>query len=140
MILRAFNSLMNFHKAVKILGSVTLIAAFGVFNIGVPVAFYLCPMMNSEPSACPISDQTPVDGPAFLNQLPGCCAKVIVAERNATPFVVKAQQLQQEKMSFLAVLSTELQKPTTVTLDRYAVESPPLSNSPLFLLNSVLLI
>ena len=86
-----------------------------------------------------MAKETPTNGSALVNQAPNCCGKVIVAERNTTPFV-KVQQLQQEKISFFAIVNIDFQKQSTATRYQTAVESPPQSDSPLFLLNSVLLI
>lgn len=127
------------QKIFKIVGASALILTFGLFNVGLPVVLYLCPMMSSTRSACPMANETAANGSALLNQAPNCCGKVIIAERNTTPFV-KVQQLQQEKILSLAVLTIDFQKQTTFRFDQTAVESPPLSDSPLFLLNSVLLI
>ncbi|MBI3787522.1 MAG: hypothetical protein HY276_04610 [Ignavibacteriales bacterium] len=131
------------HKLSKITISIALIAVFGLFNVGVPIVKYLCPMMSMENPTCDLSTSTSDAALAFSAQTPSCCAKYIVAERNTTPFLsiekYSVPQLEVLMPATVASISTiEFQSSLIFTTDF----SPPLSHSgePLFLLNSSFLI
>lgn len=116
-----------------------LILAFALFNIGVPVSFYLCPMMNDNPAECPMMGNEPVADIAIVNANPSCCGKIVLADRNTTPFV-KVQVPEQEKV--VVILTTHLHYVQHTFIAQPFVRSaiPRLNSPPVFLLNSSLLI
>lgn len=70
-----------------IVTSVLLLGAFSFFNVGMPVYSYLCPMMSSTNPFCDMWTP-PADGDnAITNQTASCCAKVLVSDRDTTPFL-----------------------------------------------------
>lgn len=66
--------------------SLILLAALALFNAGVPVYLYLCPMMDSDNTVCAMSPAE-TSGLSLTSITPDCCAKYLVAERRTTPFV-----------------------------------------------------
>ncbi len=122
-----------------IIGSCALILAFGLFNVGLPVVLYLCPMMSSTSPACPMSNEGNAPGLSIVNQSAACCGKVIVAERHTTPFV-KVQQPEHQKISLVILLDTTLQEHSFSSLTQTFDKPPPPGESQLFLLHSALLI
>ncbi|HAL57036.1 MAG TPA: hypothetical protein DCP63_11330 [Bacteroidetes bacterium] len=127
----------------KISTSLLLVAVFTLFNIGLPVVMYVCPMMEMNGPCC----QSPTDGGAvshvFSNQGGDCCASYIIAERNTNPFlsVNSYQAPHPEIMSFIgAPVAAEvfLGFSSVAFGDRSPPE--PSTTAPLFLLNSALLI
>lgn len=80
------------NHRIRIFFSVLLIAVFSLFNVGLPVVQYLCPMMSAENPTCAMmpSDASGIPlyaGTAITNVIPSCCSKYIIAERNTTPFL-----------------------------------------------------
>ncbi len=130
---------MNIRETSKIFVSSTLVLAFGLFNVGLPVALYLCPMMSSPQPACPMASDRASHELALENQNSSCCGKVIFVERNTTPFV-KSHQVDQEKIAVGALLKEHPTENFSAVLHSTTVESPHLHPLPLFLLNSTLLI
>ena len=125
------------RKISKIVGSSALILAFGLFNVGLPVVLYLCPMMSQ--SGCPMSHDSGNRGLSLVNQSPSCCGKVVVAERNTNPFV-KIQQVEHQKASVVVIVHSDIQRtPFCITDQPFANASPP-GDPPLFLLNATFLI
>jgi hypothetical protein len=120
-------------------GSVTLLLAFVLFNIGVPVSFYLCPMMNNNPAECPMMGDTNAAGPSIVNPIPDCCAKVVLGDRNTTPFV-KAHAPEHEKVVSILATNVDLVQKTFVAQRSRSAVIPLLHSPPVFLLNSSLLI
>ena len=120
-----------------------LVVVFGVFNIGVPIVHYLCPMMNDDVAACPKSQQSRSQDVSFTDQSPSCCASFIVAERNTTPFtsVEKFVSQQIQTQSLTVSNSCIAQFPLlSATVPFGTSTSPPLSAEPLYILNSSILI
>lgn len=130
---------MKLRKASKTVGAVTLIVAFGLFNIGLPVVMYLCPMMSGENPVCEMSDSPSAGVPSIARQASDCCGKYLVAERNTAPFV-KSHQVDQEKIAVSASLTEELRQNFFSVQHSTSVDSPHPHTLPLFLLNSTLLI
>ncbi|HWP81184.1 MAG TPA: hypothetical protein VNN76_00850 [Bacteroidota bacterium] len=64
----------------------TLIASLTLFSVGLPIVTYLCPMMSAEQPTCEMS-APPSSGIAVSSQTPDCCGKIIIAERNTTPYL-----------------------------------------------------
>lgn len=134
-----FKRLMKHRRIIKIAGSVTLILAFTLFNIGVPVSFYLCPMMNDNPAECPMMTNKPATGLSIVNTNPDCCGKVVLADRNTTPFV-KAYSPEHEKVVGIVATNVDFMQKTFVSQPFVNSETPHLHFPPVFLLNSSLLI
>lgn len=131
------------HKLPKITVSIALIAVFALFNVGVPIVKYLCPMMSMENPTCDMST-SPYDGAiAYSTPTPNCCAKYIIAERNTTPYVsIQKYNAPVVEALALAVIAapaiSDLQSSSILAANL----SPPhaRSSEPLFLLNSSFLI
>ena len=130
---------MNVQRIIRLFCATVLIFAFGLFNIGLPVVLYLCPLMTATQSSCPMSHDGNAHELSFQNQNPSCCGKVIVAERNTTPFV-KTHSVTQEKITFLASLTFDVQERAVPICALTIAESPHSNAPPLFLLNATLLI
>jgi len=132
------------NQRLRIFSSVVLLAAFSVFNVGMPVVQYLCPMMSSENPTCAmmLSDGGLLPayaGTAITNVIPSCCSKYIVAERNTTPFLKIQDAVSHADgvvltSSFVSVDATTSGQHFISPID--AAASPP----PLFILHSSLLI
>lgn len=121
--------------------TVVLVATVLLFNAGVPITKYLCPMMSSEKPTCEMSVPSFGDIASITRQVPACCTKYIIAERNSTPYL-KVENTLEAPLSFVAL-------PADVPLDPedgWTVSlapddtGPPLARAPLYILNSTLLI
>ncbi|HXG38616.1 MAG TPA: hypothetical protein VNL36_07590 [Bacteroidota bacterium] len=130
---------MKNRRTLKIAGSVTLILAFALFNIGVPVSFYLCPMMNDNPAVCPMMDNEPATGLSIVNTNTDCCGKVVLADRNTTPFV-KAHFPEQERVVGILATNVDFIQNTFISQPFVSSDTPQLNLPPVFLLNSSFLI
>ena len=128
------------NHRLRIILSTLLLASFGLFNVGVPVVQYLCPMMSSDNPTCPMMPSDSGAGTAVTNIVPSCCSKYIVAERNTTPFLKIQDAVGHTdavaltpSLAFADAISSEQfsQSPHTGAV------SPP---SPIFILHSSLLI
>ena len=131
------------QSSTKIVSAVFLLVAFTLFNVGVPVVYYLCPMMSIEMPYCDMSPQKADGDAAIAGQTPACCSKVVVAERNTTPFV---QLHSPHSLDFKSIV-VEFLIPASLTTSAVFASaifddgSPPQATSPpLFLLNAALLI
>ena len=129
-------------RFLKITTAGSLLFAFTLFNAGMPVVSYLCPLMSAESPACDLSPAKATDRPSVTNQVPACCEKIIVAERKTTPFVkVHAEfrgSLQTVVLEAIPV-SDEISSPASF-FSLISDTGPPGPPQPLFLLNSSLLI
>jgi len=129
---------LNFHRAVAL----SLVAVFALFNVGLPVVKYLCPMMSSDKPVCECSAEKTAE-PAFVYQGGDCCGSYLIAERNTTPFL-NPEKLSTWKIAAFHVLSvtpwdtTDPDFSSSYTTGPLASSSPPTER--LFLLNSALLI
>jgi hypothetical protein len=119
----------------------TLVAVILLFNAGIPVTVYLCPMMSAENPTCEMSVPSFGDIPSLTKQVPSCCNKYIVAERNSTPYL-KFENLLTVDHS-VAIFASDQSMDTRsgwsappLLLDA----GPPRHNLPLYLLSSSLLI
>ncbi len=119
----------------------TLAVVILVFNTGIPVTMYLCPMMSAENPTCSMSVPSFGDTPSITKQIPSCCAKYIVAERDSTPYL-KSENHQAPDLSG-AIAAIDI--PTSLNEGyaqpvRWLDTGPPRSSPPLYLLTSTLLI
>lgn len=137
----SFNTFVTRFLQISISG--VLLSAFLVFNVGVPVAMYLCPLMSAETPVCALTPPRATEKASLTNQVPDCCAKVIVAERKTIPFV-KASENPFSKLPGIAFDFPILQVPETNSGGASFASPfdlpPPGSAPPLFLLHSSFLI
>lgn len=127
------------NRRTTILLSSILIAAFMLFNVGVPVVHYLCPLMSSDNPVCPMGPLSTSNSPSLTNPLPSCCAKYIVAERNTNPFVKIQHDLSYE-IATISAAAPSLEVPERQPVSQFLVQpshSPP---ADLFVLHSTFLI
>jgi hypothetical protein len=119
-----------------------LILVFGTFNVGIPIVKYLCPFMNSENPICPMMAEHS-SGPAFTYETPSCCASYVIAERNTTPYLhaekYNAPSTEIATIS-MAMDFVGLQSYSSNHIIPANTSPPPGENTPLFVLNSTLLI
>jgi hypothetical protein len=119
--------------------SVVLLAAFALFNAGMPVYFYLCPMMNDDTPMCELSPAG-ADGISYTSVTPDCCAKIFVADRKTTPFLKTADSFSGPDPAFLTPIEiTAVDNSPYIPADAHS-SSPAGESPPLFLLHSTLLI
>lgn len=129
-------------RILKITTAGSLLFAFTLFNVGMPVVIYLCPLMSAESPVCDLSPAKATDRPSVTNQVPACCAKIIVAERKTTPFVEVHGEFRgnlQTVVLEVIPVSNEIPSPASIfaLISDSGSPGPP---QPLFLLNSSLLI
>jgi hypothetical protein len=119
----------------------TLAGLFTVFNVGLPIVLFVCPMMNDR-QACDchsvLNDQIVLTYPG------GCsCNHTVVAERNTTPFL-SATKYQAPGAEVVLVLSATtlptVESPHAAQFDYTGNTGPPVSSNPIYLLSSALLI
>lgn len=129
-------------RIIQIGSSFLLLAAFLTFNVGVPVAYYLCPMMTADNPMCDMSVSTSDTGHGITSQTPSCCTKVLGPERNTAPFL-KGNHSSDIEHSLVQVLILDTTAPElSASLATLSCDSSPgkPSSEPLFILNSSLLI
>ena len=121
--------------------AVMLVATVLLFNAGVPITRYLCPMMSSENPTCEMSVPSFGNIDSITRQIPACCAKVIVAERNSTPYL-KLEHRLDAPLSSIALLAIAPEGPSDGWRVPLAPDDtgPPLARAPLYVLYSTLLI
>lgn len=120
----------------------TLATLFTVFNVGLPIAVYLCPMMASERCTCACSQQS-TNGPVVTYVHMSCCSGSIIAERNTIPFldVVKYEPPHSEVMLVLSTSNHLAESISQYSLSPAGTDAgPPPTDTPLYLLSSSLLI
>lgn len=126
-------------KRISISVSVVLLAAFALFNVGMPVYFYLCPMMSDEVPMCDLSPAD-ADGLSYTSITPDCCAKLFVAERKTTPFLKTTEGLPDSEWECITILDDpRVNEPASLPALSHTTPSSP-ESPPLFLLHSALLI
>jgi hypothetical protein len=120
----------------------SLILMFGTFSIGVPIVKYLCPFMSSKNPVCPMMAEH-CSSPAFTHETSSCCASYIIAERNTTPYlsVEKSKLLSTDgAIRFISIDFIALQSYSSNHIIPASTSPPPGEITPLFVLNSTLLI
>lgn len=130
-------TIQRFHRAIAL----ALVAAVLVFNAGVPVTMYLCPMMSDENPTCDMSVPSFGDIPSITKQASACCAKIIIAERNSTPYLKLEDRL--EGSPLLTALPTDAPDDLLEGHDAPLVPDdtgPPIPPLALYILHSTLLI
>lgn len=129
-------------RFLKIATSGILLLTFTLFNVGVPVVVYLCPLMSTESPVCDLSPAKGTDRPSITNQVPDCCAKIIVAERKTTPFekVRSEFRINPQAVALEPVAASNKILSSALIFAPISDTGPPGTSQPLFLLNSSLLI
>ena len=119
----------------------TLAGLFTLFNVGLPIVLFVCPMMsNGQVCEC---NKTQSDGLAISYPMGDCCSHTVVAERNTTPFL-SAAKYQAPGSEVVLVLTSLALPPLNTTrpaqFDNSSNTGPPSPATPLYLLSSSLLI
>ena len=126
---------------INIFVAYTLAGLFTLFNVGLPIVLFVCPMMaESEVCDCHF---VPSNGIAISYPVGGCCNHTIAAERNTTPFLsaTKYQSPGAEVVLVLSLAALPATNPArSVEFDYAANTGPPVSANPIYLLSSALLI
>lgn len=126
--------------------SQTLVASalallFTAFNVGLPIAMYVCPMMSGDLSAC--SCNCSPEGLSIGFQRDNCCDSSVLAERNTIPFlgVDKFQTPATELIFVFSPALLDSYVPSLVVASTSVLDTGPnLSAPPLYLRSSTLLI
>jgi hypothetical protein len=115
---------------------------FAIFNIGLPFALYVCPMMANERCTCSCTPSR-ADGPIVTYVHTPCCNANVLAERNTVPFL-GTHKYEPPHAEVTFVLTSSISwAPEQLQLIRVmsiADTGPPPPNTPLYLLTSSLLI
>ena len=121
--------------------ALVLVATVLLFNAGVPITKYLCPMMSAENPTCEMSVPSFGDIASITRQVPACCTKYIIAERNSTPYL-KVEHTLEAPLSCIALPADAHEDPSSGWAAPLAPDDtgPPLAQAPLYILNSTLLI
>ena len=130
------------RKQLNIFVASALAGLFAIFNIGLPFALYVCPMMANERCTCTCTPPT-TDGPVLTYVHTSCCNNSVLAERNTVPFLgtLNYEQLHSEVLFILSsTYSWAAQQPRQVGTLAVADAGPPPPDTPLYLLSSSLLI
>jgi hypothetical protein len=133
-------------RILNILISSLMIMAFTIFNVGIPIATYLCPMMNDGVDQCEMMPPETHGALSFSSEIPDCCTSHIIAERNTIPYlsVEQFKVLHQLPLDQVALVSNNTYLPygqSLLTEVQCVSLSPPFSeNVSLSILNSTLLI
>ena len=118
-----------------------LAGLFTLFNVGLPIVLFVCPMMsNGQVCDC---NNTPSDGLAISYEGSNCCSHTVVAERNTIPFL-GASKYHSPTAEIILVLSTDF-APIAANVQPQlsgftANTGPPVSANPIYILSSSLLI
>jgi hypothetical protein len=74
------------HRRLNIFIGSFLAGLFFVFNVGLPIVLFVCPMMADAQCPCSCSQPTS-DGPSYTYLHSSCCNTSVLAERNTIPFL-----------------------------------------------------
>jgi hypothetical protein len=129
-------------KQTKQLTAYLLAGLFTVFNVGLPIALFVCPMMSGDAGTC---DCHPAQCAGLAISYPqgDCCNHSVLAERNTTPFL-SASKYQAPASEIVLVLSATTTSTNTLLLSQHLLSNsdsgPPVSSPPIYLLSSALII
>ncbi len=134
--------LKRMSKRLNIFTSIALVLSMSLFNIGIPIVLYLCPMVETRSTCC----QGPVENEdathALSRQMHSCCDLIVGAERNTTPYRLTPVS-QDYAFKLLAFLNTG----ASTEQERYGLHhvraidaQQDLIRLPLYVLNSSFLI
>jgi hypothetical protein len=130
------------HSRKNIIFAAAFAAIFLVFNVGLPIALYVCPMMADQQCKCTCS-QTSEAGPSITYVHTPCCTSSLVADRNTVPF------LESQTFDAAQYESAPLLMPCDFLSSRFPLQpslalntdtGPPPSDVPRYILSSSLLI
>jgi hypothetical protein len=130
------------HSRTNIVLASALVAIFMVFNVGLPIALYVCPMMASQQCKCTCSE-TSGTGPSYTYVHTPCCTSSLIAERNTVPFLGSQKYDPPHTELALLVSSGDLVASQQLLQSAIALNTdsgPPHSAVPLYILSSSLLI
>jgi hypothetical protein len=130
------------RKHLNIFVASALTSLFVIFNIGLPFALYVCPMMANERCTCSCAPPT-TDGPVLTYVHTSCCNNNVLAERNTVPFLgtVKYEAPHSEIVFALSSSSPwAAQQQHHINILAVTEIGPPRPDTPLYLLSSSLLI
>jgi hypothetical protein len=125
----------------QIVGLYALAALFTIFNVGLPIVQYVCPMMRGG-TTCECKTLASRE-PAVSFPQGGCCNSHLLAERNTTPFLGSGKERTQqiENTFILASATLGLSQPSETLQMQLAPDTGPLHTSnAVYLLSSPLLI
>jgi len=118
-----------------------LAGLFTLFNVGLPIILFVCPMMNGA-GVCDCSNNE--TGGLVISYPSGeCCNHAVVAERNTIPFL-NSSKYQAPSSEVVLVLScatpASIEGGLTAQIDNSFNTGPPPGAAPIYLLTSTLLI
>jgi hypothetical protein len=119
----------------------SLAALFTVFNVGLPIVLFVCPMMSGG-QVCDCN-KVHNDGLAISYPIGECCQHSIVADRNTVPFLSSTKYQAPGSEVVLALSSTSLPAMNLAhpaQFDYSLNTGPPPSAAPIYLLSSSFLI
>ena len=118
-----------------------LAGLFTLFNVGLPIVQYVCPMMR-DGGTCECKTVTSKE-PALSFPQGDCCNSHVLAERNTTPFLGSGKELApgMEKMFVLSLTAPGLSQSSQIFQTLLPADTgPPRSPNSVYLLSSPLLI
>lgn len=130
------------RKQTKRLTAYFLAGVFTVFNVGLPVAMFVCPMLSGDTGVC---DCHPVQSKGLAISFPqgDCCNHSVLAERNTTPFL-SASKYQAPASEIVLILSATTTTTASILSSQHLLSNsdsgPPSSSPPIYLLSSALII
>jgi hypothetical protein len=118
-----------------------LAGLFTLFNVGLPIVLFVCPMM-SDGQVCTCNTDKSA-GLTISYEGSNCCSHTVVAERNTIPFL-SASQYHSPTAEVILVLSTDFTPTSADAQPQLAAftanTGPPVSTNPIYILSSSLLI
>jgi hypothetical protein len=123
-----------------------LVLVLVIFNVGIPIKTYLCPMMDMDDASCEMMPQQNKGGFTYSAPLPDCCVGHVIAEGNTTPYI----SVEQLKTAYLVpldqlavlpgLLSSVFAQPSFTETACNSPSPPFRANVSLSILNSTFLI
>ena len=129
-------------KRLNILIASMLAGLFTIFNVGLPIALYVCPMMANERCTCSCTKPS-ANQPVLTYVHTSCCNHSVLAERNTIPFLGSHRYVPPpSEVMFVLTFGTPWTAQQPFQLSSLAISDPgpPASEIPLYLLSSSLLI
>jgi hypothetical protein len=118
-----------------------LAGLFTVFNVGLPIVLFVCPMMSGG-QVCDCS-KVPNNGVAISYTIGECCTHTVVAERNTIPFLSAANYhapFSEVVLVLSSIVLPSINPAHPAQLDLSSNTGPPFATAPIYLLSSSLLI
>jgi hypothetical protein len=130
------------HRRLNIFIGSLLAGLFFIFNVGLPIVLFVCPMMADAQCACSCSKPTS-DGPAYTYVHTSCCNTSVLADRNTIPFL-GSQKYEPPHSEVIFQLAVRCQYASELPGDSGLMTvpdiGPPGPNIPRYLLSSSFLI